>query len=74
MTKREIVERISKVSGLSREEAEDFYFMFFKGIIDSLKRREKVRISGFGVFSIKESKGKKGVEILFKPLGPFKNL
>lgn len=80
MSKRELIEKIAEKSGLEMEEAEDFYFMFIKFIIDALKKREIVKIKDFGVFSIRETKKKKGrkikeeINILFKPLGRFKRL
>lgn len=80
MTKRDLIEIIAQKAGMRREEAEDFFYMFFKCLIDSLKEREKVKISGFGSFYVKEIGGKKGkklkeeIDIIFKPLGKFKKL
>jgi nucleoid DNA-binding protein len=72
MTKNKLIEKISKDLGIRKEEAEDIYFMFFKFIIDSLKKREKVKISDFGTFYVKKVKGK--IDIFFKPLGKFRKL
>lgn len=76
MKKREFIKKISEEAGLEKEDAEEFYFMFFKCIIDALKKREKVKIKGFGTFLVKKEvkikKGKKKkeeIKILFKPLG-----
>ncbi len=75
MTKKDIIEIISEKTGLSKFEAEDIFFIFINSIIDALKRRERVRIAGFGTFYIKELKGKKGkLDIIFKPLGAFRKL
>lgn len=80
MTKRDLIEMIARKAGIRREEAEDLFYMFFKCLIDALKNREKVKISGFGSFYIKETGGKKSkklkekIEIIFKPLGKFKKL
>ncbi len=72
MTKNELIEKISESVGIRKEEAEDIYFMFLKFIIDSLRKGEEVKISGFGTFYVKKVKGK--IEIIFKPSGRFRKL
>ncbi len=76
MTKREIIEIISEKTGLSKFEAEDIFFIFINSIMEALKKKEKVKIAGFGIFYVKEvkEKRKKEIDIIFKPLGSFRNL
>lgn len=54
MTKADIVERIYKEAGFSKKEAADLVDLVFKVIKETLAKGEKVKISGFGNFSIRD--------------------
>lgn len=54
VTKADIVERVYKEAGFSKKEAADLVDLVFKVIKDTLSRGEKVKISGFGNFSIRD--------------------
>ena len=54
LTKADIVERVYKEAGFSKKEASDLVDLVFKVIKDTLSRGEKVKISGFGNFSIRD--------------------
>ena len=54
LTKADIVERVYKEAGFSKKEAADLVDLVFKVIKDTLSRGEKVKISGFGNFSIRD--------------------
>jgi len=54
MTKADIVERVYKEAGFSKKEASQLVDLVFKVIKDTLSRGEKVKISGFGNFSIRD--------------------
>jgi integration host factor subunit alpha len=54
LTKADIVERVYKEAGFSKKEAADLVDMVFKVIKDTLSKGEKVKISGFGNFSIRD--------------------
>lgn len=54
LTKADIVERVYKEAGFSKKEASDMVDLVFKVIKDTLARGEKVKISGFGNFSIRD--------------------
>lgn len=54
VTKADIVERIYKEAGFSKKEAADLVDLVFKVIKDTLAKGEKVKISGFGNFSIRD--------------------
>lgn len=54
LTKADIVERVYKEAGFSKKEAADMIDLVFTIIKDTLSRGEKVKISGFGNFSIRD--------------------
>lgn len=54
LTKADIVERVYKEAGFSKKEAADLVDLVFHVIKDTLSRGEKVKISGFGNFSIRD--------------------
>lgn len=54
MTKADIVERIYKEAGFTKKEAAELVDLVFNTIKDTLSRGEKVKISGFGNFSIRD--------------------
>ena len=60
MTKADIVERIYKEAGFSKKEAAELVDMIFKVIKDTLAKGEKVKISGFGNFSIRDKANRIG--------------
>jgi integration host factor subunit alpha len=60
MTKADIVERIYKEAGFSKKEATELVDLIFKLIKDTLSKGEKVKISGFGNFSIRDKGARKG--------------
>jgi integration host factor subunit alpha len=60
VTKADIVERIYKEAGFSKKEASDLVDLVFKVIKDTLSRGEKVKISGFGNFSIRDKSTRVG--------------
>ena len=59
LTKADIVERVYKEAGFSKEAA-DLVDMVFKVIKDTLSKGEKVKISGFGNFSIRDKSTRVG--------------
>lgn len=60
MTKADIVERIYKEAGFSKKEAAELVDLVFKIIKDTLAKGEKVKISGFGNFSIRDKSTRVG--------------
>lgn len=60
LTKADIVERVYKEAGFSKKEAADLIEMVFSVIKDTLSRGEKVKISGFGNFSIRDKSSRTG--------------
>ncbi|MCK5074354.1 MAG: integration host factor subunit alpha [Bacteriovoracaceae bacterium] len=60
LTKADIVERVYKEAGFSKKEASDIVELVFKMIKETLSRGEKVKISGFGNFSIRDKSTRVG--------------
>ena len=60
MTKADIVERVYKEGGFSKKEAADLVDLVFKIIKETLYRGEKVKISGFGNFSLRDKETRIG--------------
>ncbi len=60
MTKAELVERIYERIGFSRKEAVDMVELIFELIKETLERGEKIKISGFGNFVVREKRARRG--------------
>lgn len=60
MTKADIVESVYEMVGFSKKEAAQMVDTVFEVIKESLEDGEKIKISGFGNFVIKEKRARKG--------------
>ena len=61
MTKADIVENVyEKVGGFSKKEAAEVVEMVFDTIKETLERGEKIKISGFGNFIVRDKKSRVG--------------
>jgi integration host factor subunit alpha len=60
MTKADIVERIYEKVGFSKKEATEVVEAIFELVKKRLERSEKVKISGFGNFVVREKNARKG--------------
>jgi len=60
MTKAEIVEQIYERVGFSKKESADLVEKVFEIIKETLRDGEKVKISGFGNFVVREKNARKG--------------
>jgi integration host factor subunit alpha len=60
MTKAEIVEQIYERVGFSKKESAELVEKVFAIIKETLHRGEKVKISGFGNFVVREKNARKG--------------
>lgn len=60
VTKADIVEKLHEDLGLSKKDAADVVDMLFKVIKQTLAKGEKVKISGFGNFSIRDKSTRMG--------------
>lgn len=61
MTKAELVEIVyEKVGGLSKKESQDIVEAIFDTMKNCLKSGEKIKISGFGNFILRDKRPRKG--------------
>lgn len=61
MTKADIIETVyEKVGGFSKKEAADVVESVFDAIKETLEKGEKIKISGFGNFLVREKKERVG--------------
>lgn len=60
MTKRELVERLSKKAGLTKKAAEGAVNSIFGSIRESLAKGDKVVITGFGTFKVRTRATRRG--------------
>lgn len=60
MTKAEIVENVYEKLGFSKKESADFVELIFQVMKDSLGNGEKIKISGFGNFLIRQKRSRVG--------------
>lgn len=60
VTKADIVERVYQEAGFSKKESAELVDLIFKVMKDTLSRGEKIKISGFGNFSIRDKATRMG--------------
>ena len=60
ITKADIIDRVYKEAGFSKKEAADLVDIVFETIKDTLSKGEKVKITGFGNFSIRDKGSRMG--------------
>lgn len=60
ITKADIVEQVYQKIGFSKREASDLVELVFKSLKDELVNGEKIKISGFGNFTVRMKKSRIG--------------
>lgn len=60
MTKTDIAEKVYEKIGFSKKEASDLVEMVFSELKKTLRKGDKVKISGFGNFIVREKKSRIG--------------
>ena len=60
VTKKELIELVAKKGNLTNKAAKEAIKVFLNAIRDALKRNEKVILTGFGTFSLRARKQRKG--------------
>lgn len=61
MTKADIIEKVyDNLGGLSKKESAEIVELVFETIKDTLERGEKIKISGFGNFVVRQKKERVG--------------
>ncbi|MBN8555827.1 MAG: integration host factor subunit alpha [Deltaproteobacteria bacterium] len=60
MTKADIVDQVFEKVGLTKKEATDIVEFVFDSLKDTLKKGDKIKISGFGNFVVRKKKSRVG--------------
>ena len=60
MTKADLVEAIHEQVGLSKKESADIVELVFDTMKDTLEKAEKIKISGFGSFTLRDKAARRG--------------
>ncbi len=60
MTKADIVEKVYEKIGLTKKECQELVDKVFEIMKEALEKGEKVKISSFGTFTVKQKKERKG--------------
>ncbi len=60
MTKAELVEAVYSKVGISKKESADLVELIFDTMKDTLSKGEKIKISGFGNFVVREKRSRMG--------------
>lgn len=60
MTKADLVESIYEKIGFSKKESADIVEMIFDSMKDTLQKGEKIKISGFGNFVVRDKRPRMG--------------
>ncbi len=61
MTKADLVEIVyEKIGGLSKKESQDIVEKIFETMKSSLQQGDKIKISGFGNFTLRDKRPRKG--------------
>ncbi len=61
MTKAELVAAIADKTNLTKKDSETAMNAVFDAIVDSMKKGDKVAITGFGTFEVKTRAARKGI-------------
>ena len=60
MNKTELIATVAEKTGLTKKEAERVVSATFETVTESLKKGEKVSVSGFGIFEVKTREARIG--------------
>ncbi|WP_263080277.1 integration host factor subunit alpha [Endozoicomonas sp. Mp262] len=60
LTKADMAERLNEELGLNKREAKDMVELFFEQIRQALEHNEKVKLSGFGNFDLRDKNARPG--------------
>lgn len=60
MNKQDFIDKISKKAGITKREAKESIDVLFEEITKALKKGQKVTFVGFGTFSTRRRKARKG--------------
>ncbi|OGY36053.1 MAG: hypothetical protein A3E36_02385 [Candidatus Andersenbacteria bacterium RIFCSPHIGHO2_12_FULL_45_11b] len=61
VNKQTLIDKVSDATRLPRKHVEMVVAAFLETMIDKLSQDEKINLSGFGIFEVRERKGRRGV-------------
>ncbi len=61
MTKADLIDAVAGSAGISKAAAKKAIDTFIDGVKKALKKGDKVTLAGFGTFSVKKRKARKGI-------------
>lgn len=62
LNKQYLVDKVSDMTRLPKKDVEQVIDAFLETIIEKLSLDKKINLSGFGVFEVRERKGRRGVD------------
>ena len=57
-----LIDQVTNITRLARKDVEEVINVFLEAIVDKLSMGGKVNLTGFGVFEVKDRKGRRGVD------------
>ena len=62
INKQQLIDKVTDSTRLPRKDVEEIINVFLEGVIEQLSLNEKVNLTGFGAFEVRERKGRRGVD------------
>lgn len=62
VNKQELINKVTDATRLPRKDVEEIISLFLEAIIEQLSLNQKVNLTGFGAFEVRERKGRRGVD------------
>jgi DNA-binding protein HU-beta len=61
VNKQKLIDKVTDATRLARKDVEEVVDNFLEEVIDQLSADQKVNLTGFGIFEVRERKGRPGV-------------
>jgi DNA-binding protein HU-beta len=61
LNKQRLIDKVADTTRMPRKHVELVISSFLETILDKLSQDEKINLSGFGIFEVRERKGRRGV-------------
>lgn len=61
INKQQLIDKVTDATRLARKDVEEVVNTFLDHVIDKLSMNEKINLTGFGIFEVRERKGRPGV-------------
>lgn len=62
INKHALIDKVSDITRKPKKDVEEIIDTFIETVIEKLSMDEKINLSGFGIFEVRERKGRKGVD------------